>query len=315
MLYRWGPAGDDDDLARNATIRIMSPLRRLTPHDRPVLDAFLDRRRISSMFLRANLFHSGLEDAPEPFHGLYMGAFTGDLLTDVAAHCWNGNIVLQAPTRPVEMALAVARESGRPVNGLLGPWPQVRAAEPELDLDRTRLGKVVPEHLYRLDLGALAVPEPLSSGRVVLRRARGADLMKLVPWRREYDLHTMGFPDHSIDDAANRDTLAGMIEANRLWVLEEAGCIVSMTGFNAALPDVVQVGGVFTPVEWRGRGHGRAVVAGSLLEARAGGVVEAILFTEADNHPAQRAYESLGFERVGDYGMVLLDPVQVKGEG
>ena len=78
----------------------MSPLRRLTPHDRPVLDAFLDRRRISSMFLRANLFHSGLEDAPEPFHGLYMGAFTGDLLTDVAAHCWNGNIVLQAPTRP-----------------------------------------------------------------------------------------------------------------------------------------------------------------------------------------------------------------------
>ena len=81
-------------------------------------------------------------------------------------------------------------------------------------------------------------------------------------------MHTMGFPDHSIDDAANRDTLAGMIETNRLWVLEEAG-----------------------------------------------GAVEAVLFTEAENHPAQRAYESLGFERIGDYGMVLLDPVQVKGEG
>ena len=297
------------------TFSIVSTLRRLTPHDRPALDAFLDRHRTSSMFLRANVFHSGLQDGPEPFRGFYVGAFAGDALTDVAAHYWNGNIVLQAPTRPVELALAVARESGRPINGLLGPWPQVRAAEPELDLDRTRLGKVVPEHLYRLDLAALTVPEPLSSGRVVLRRAKGADLMKLVPWRREYDLHTMGFPDHSIDDAANPDTLAGMIEANRLWVLEEAGCIVSMTGFNAAQPDVVQVGGVFTPVEWRGRGHGRAVVAGSLLDARADGAVEAILFTEADNHPAQRAYESLGFERVGDYGMVLLDPVQVKGEG
>ena len=267
------------------------------------------------MFLRANAYNSGLQDGPEPFRGLYMGAFCGDALTDVAAHYWNGNIVLQAPTRPVDLALAVARESGRPVNGLLGPWPQVQAAEPELDLDRARLGKVVPEYLYGLDLADLAVPESLSSGRVVHRYAREGDLASLVLWRHEYDLHTMGFPDRSIDDAANRDTLADMIETNRLWVLEEAGCLVSMTGFNAALPDVVQVGGVFTPLEWRGRGHGRAVVAGSLLDARAEGVVEAILFTEAENHPAQRAYEALGFERIGDYGMVMLDPVQVSGEG
>ena len=261
------------------------------------------------MFLRANLSSSGLEDRPEPFHGLYMGAYADGALTDVAAHYWNGNVVLQAPTRPVELALAVARESGRPVNGLLGPWPQVRTVEPELELDRARLGKVVPEYLYGLDLAALAVPESLSSGRVDFRRARVADLKTLVPWRREYDLHTLGLPAHGIDDAANRDVLTRMIEAGRLWVLEEAGCLVSMTGFGAALPDMVQVGGVFTPVEHRGRGHGRTVVAGSLLEARAEGVVEAILFTEAENHPAQRAYEALGFKRIGDYGMVLLDPV------
>ena len=78
------------------------------------------------MFLRSNLFHSGLEDRPVPFHGLYMGAFEGRVLTDVAAHYWNNCIILQAPTRPVEMALAVARESGRPVNGLLGPGPRTR---------------------------------------------------------------------------------------------------------------------------------------------------------------------------------------------
>ena len=296
-------------------MKTASSIRRLIPRDRPLLQAFLDRYRTSSMFLRANLFHSGLEDGPEPFQGLYMGAFAGDALTDVAAHYWNGNVILQAPTRPVEMALAAARESGRPVNGLLGPWPQVRAAEPELDLDRARLGKVVPEYLYRLDLADLAVPEPLSSGRVTHRHAGASDLPTLVPWRREYDLHTMGFPEHSIDDAANRDSLAAAIKARRLWVLEEAGRPVAMTAFNATLPDMVQVGGVFTPVEWRSRGHGRAAVAGSLLDARADGVGEAILFTEAENHPAQRAYEALGFERIGDYGMVMLDPVQVNDEG
>lgn len=287
----------------------MTSLRLLTPRDRPALDAFLDGHLASSMILRANLFNSGIEDGPEPFHGLYMGAFDGEVLTDVAAHYWNGNIILQAPTQPVELALAVARESGRPVAGLLGPWPQVRAAEPQLDLDRTRLGKVVPEYLYRLDLAELTVPETLSSGRIACRYASDADLPTLVPWRREYDMHTMGFSAHSIDDAANRDTLARLIETRRLWVLEEAGHVVSMTSFNATLPDMVQVGGVFTPVEWRGRGHGRAVVAGSLLDARADGVAEAILFTEAQNRPAQRAYEALGFERIGDYGMVMLDPV------
>lgn len=292
-----------------------SSIRCLNPQDIPLLEAFLDRHRSSSMILRANLFHSGLEDGPEPFQGLYMGAFSDEALTDVAAHYWNGNVILQAPARPVEMALAVARESGRPVNGLLGPWPQVRAAEPELDLDRARLGKVVPEYLYRLDLVDVMVPDSLSSGRVTHRYAIDSDLPTLVSWRREYDLHTMGFPEHSIDDAANRNALAATIEANHLWVLEEAGRPVSMTSFNAALPDMVQVGGVFTPVEWRGRGHGRAVVAGSLLDARAAGVVEAILFTEAENHPAQRAYEALGFERIGDYGMVMLDPVREKDEG
>ena len=286
----------------------MTSLRLLTPRDRLTLDAFLDSHRASSMFLRSNLFQSGLEYRPEPFHGLYMGAFEGRVLTDVAAHYWNNCIILQAPTRPVELALAVARESGRPVAGLLGPWSQVRAAEPRLDLDRARLGKVVPEYLYRLDLAELAVPETLSSGRVVCRYARDADLATLVSWRREYDIHTMGFPAHGIDDDANRKTLARMIQIRLLWVLEEAGRVVSMTGFNAALQDMVQVGGVFTPTEWRGRGHGRAVVAGSLLDARADGVAEAILFTEAENYPAQRAYEALGFERIGDYGMVMLDP-------
>ena len=93
----------------------MTSLRLLTPRDRPALETLLDSHRASSMFLRSNLFQSGLQDRPEPFHGLYMGAYEGRALTDVAAHYWNNCIILQAPTRPVELALAVARESGRPV--------------------------------------------------------------------------------------------------------------------------------------------------------------------------------------------------------
>jgi predicted GNAT family acetyltransferase len=41
-------------------------------------------------------------------------------------------------------------------------------------------------------------------------------------------------------------------------------------------------------------------------------VERAILFTAHDNVAAQNAYEALGFRRIGDYGLLILDdPVQI----
>ncbi|NKB42962.1 MAG: GNAT family N-acetyltransferase [Alphaproteobacteria bacterium] len=260
------------------------------------------------MFLRSNVYQAGLEDGPARYQGLYVGAFDGDILTDIAAHYWNGHIILQAPTMPVELAVATARESQRVVTGIIGPWSQVKVAEPVLDLDRTRLGKVVPEYLYSLDLDALKIPESLSMATVHHRLAAPEDVPILVAWRREYDRITMGFPEHAIDDGRNDRMFRGAIKDHRLWVLEVAGHLVAMTSFNAVLSDTVQIGGVFTPEASRGRGHARSVVAGSLVDAKSAGVLNALLFTEVDNIPAQKAYESLGFNRVGDYGMVVLDP-------
>ena len=75
--------------------------------------------------------------------------------------------------------------------------------------------------------------------------------------------------------------------------------------FNARLPDVVQLGGIFTRPEDRGRGYARRLVAGMLQHARADGAPRAVLFTGQDNLAAQRAYEAIGFEPIGLYGLVL----------
>ena len=84
---------------------------------------------------------------------------------------------------------------------------------------------------------------------------------------------------------------------------QEQGAPVAYSAFNARLPEIVQVGGVWTPPDRRGRGYARAVVAGSLLEARAEGVRRAVLFTS--NPMARRAYEALGFRKIGEYGLVI----------
>jgi len=47
-------------------------------------------------------------------------------------------------------------------------------------------------------------------------------------------------------------------------------------------------------------------VAGSLLDARDEGVDQAILFTDEENVPAQRAYEALGFVAIGRYRLAIL---------
>jgi predicted GNAT family acetyltransferase len=89
------------------------------------------------------------------------------------------------------------------------------------------------------------------------------------------------------------------------WIVLDGGQPVSYSAFNARLPDIVQVGGVWTPPELRGGGYGRAVVAGSLLDARAAGVDRAVLFTGEENRSARAAYEALGFRVVGDYALVI----------
>ena len=79
---------------------------------------------------------------------------------------------------------------------------------------------------------------------------------------------------------------------------------MAYTAFNARLPDVVQVGGVWTPPDMRGRGYARCAVAASLLQARAEGARRAILFTNSAS--GARAYEALGFARTGQFGLLFV---------
>ncbi len=89
-------------------------------------------------------------------------------------------------------------------------------------------------------------------------------------------------------------------------VLVQAPAHVAVLAREAVrLPEIVQIGGVWTPPALRGRGYARAVVAGSLVAARKRGVQHAVLFADPLNPAAKRAYLSLGFRIVGDYGLVL----------
>src|SRR5256885_7545385 len=82
------------------------------------------------MFLRSNARSAGLTDRGQPMQATYVAALEGGRIAGVAAHCWNGMVLVQAPEggHAAAAALEAVRRSGRTVTGFSGPWDQVVAA-------------------------------------------------------------------------------------------------------------------------------------------------------------------------------------------
>jgi RimJ/RimL family protein N-acetyltransferase len=283
-------------------------LRPLGPGDETAIEAFLVRYADSSMFLRSNVRAAGLVDRGAPGQATYVGALEGPELVGIAAHCWNGMVLVQATGHAAALTREVVRHSGRAVAGFSGPWTQVVAARAALGLRGTVTLKDSREDLYAVELGHVVVPPSLATGQVRCRHPEPAELDLLVAWRVAFSVEALGASDGAELQRASRGDVQLLHERGADWVLVESGTLVAYSAFNAMLPEIVQVGGVWTPPALRRHGHARAVIAGSLLAARKQGVRRAVLFADPRNEAARRAYTWLGFQVVGDYGLVLLRP-------
>jgi RimJ/RimL family protein N-acetyltransferase len=283
-------------------------LRLLRPGDEAALEAFLSRHADTSMFLRANAKSAGLVDQGQPLQATYAAAMEGGAIAGVAAHCWNGMVLVQAPSHAPELAQAAMRHSGRAITGFSGPWSQVVAARAALGLARASAIKDSRDELYALDLERLVVPPQLTSGALRCRRPEPAELEQLIEWRVAFSVEALGAADGPDLRRASRADVLLLHDRAVDWVLVDGKTPVAYSAFNASLPDIVQVGGVWTPLQFRGRGYARSVVAGSLLAARQHGAQRAVLFVDPGNAAARAAYLALGFRMVGNYGLVLLAP-------
>lgn len=285
---------------------VPSELRRLRAGDEPLLFDFLDRYIDTSLFLISNVEHAGLEDRGRHLEGTYVAHVEDGQLTAVACHCWNGNLLLQGDRGLEEAVLGAIDRTGRDVKGLMGPVALVKRARSALGLDAAKARLEESERLFTLDLNALEVPPLLSAPHIEFRVPTAAEVVgPLAEYRKEYLVETLHRAETPDLLATARAQMEGWHRAKTLWVLADAGRVVSMTGFSANARGVALVGGVYTPAELRGRGYARAAVAGSLLYARSQGSRRSVLFTPESNIPAQKTYRALGYEDVGDWGLVL----------
>src|SRR5216684_5127055 len=128
-------------------------LRVLQPGDETALDAFLVDHTDTSMFLRANARAAGLTDRGAPLEATYVAALEGGRITGVAAHCWNGMVLVPAPAHTGALACQAVRRSGRAVTRpvrAVGPGRhRARGARPRVGADRQRQPRRAVRARYR----------------------------------------------------------------------------------------------------------------------------------------------------------------------
>lgn len=281
-------------------------LRAAVPGDVPALEAFLTARAEGSMFPLANLRGHGLGHGRgfEDTHAtrFWIAQGTNGLAGAVGLTA-GGMLMPQWPGGEWMCARTVL--AGTQVEGAVGPSVQVRPLLAALGLGAAPRRSDTDQPAFALDLDDLIVPDgpgdlyPLSVG----------DLPWLTDWRAAYAAEVQGATGPAARVRAGAEVRA-WLAAGKHRVLRVAGEPVAICGFNAGLPGIVQVGGVFTPPRFRGRGHARRAVALHLTEARAAGITRAVLFAASD--AAARAYVAIGFRRTGMVAVVLFaDPAPV----
>jgi GNAT superfamily N-acetyltransferase len=265
------------------------------------IQSFLYANLQSSMFLLSNLRDHGLHDRTSDkgmtiwlSEGTNVGVFT---ISN------SGMILLQAPTAD-DMVWRRASDliADRPVlTGCLGETRQVRAFLTAAGLNDVPTLINDDEPAFRLELADLKLPQA-DGGELVPISAVPRELA--VQWRTDYHIEVLGASASKAAELAEAD-ITSYIERDSHRALLINGQPVAMTGFNATLPSVVQIGGVYTPPDLRGRGHARLALALHLQEARARGVTKSVLF--AASTAAVRSYMSLGYQRAGEFSLVLFD--------
>ncbi|WP_367646850.1 GNAT family N-acetyltransferase [Ruegeria arenilitoris] len=263
----------------------------------PKIDAFLSQHIQTSMFPLANLRDFGLRGDDPRSVTIWV---LGDGPRAVFAITNEGMVMAQCPDcSDAELAAAVALIRGHKLFGVASEATQARRIMRLAGWDDRPATLNSDEPGFTLQLDDLELPDVAGATLVPLD-----DVDCSIPeaWRENYLIEAMDFAPERAQIQAKKD-IAAYIQRNSHRVLLIDDQPVAMTGFNARLPEVVQIGGVYTPPNLRGRGYARLAVALHLIQARNGGASRAVLFAASDS--AARAYMGIGFKPAGQFSLIL----------
>lgn len=216
--------------------------------------------------------------------------------------------LLPMPDEAARLLARTVHARGEDLGAVNGALPAVQVCADEL----ARLTGRAPSVQARNRLHELCGPEDLVEPAPVpgaLRPAGRDDLDLCRAWFTAFhvdaDEQSGREPGRAPIEVFTDEDLLRRIDAGRVWLWEDGGEVVHLTGANAPAFGVARIGPVYTPRERRGRGYASAAVAAvtrGILEQGA----RACLFTDRANPTSTQVYAALGYRPVVDMAHLVL---------
>ncbi len=291
-------------------------IRLLKSQDTQVLEEYLDPHKAECMFICSNLKAAGIDYKGADFEGEYFGYFDKhdshlERLLGVIVHYWNGNVMMHAEGHDVleKLILHLKKNISRPAAGILGPNIQAEHVIKKLGLSECSFRINSNKELYEINLEALNELNIPSNMKAV--SAQDVPKSILIEWMKSYDIEALGALNDETLEKQVQEHWNLRLQKNDSWVLLLDETPVALSAFNARFADMVQVGPVWTPPEYRNQGFARLLLAYTLQQEKLKGTKQTILFT--DNSAAIKAYLAIGFKKIGNYRLALLEkPIRLQ---
>lgn len=264
---------------------------------------FLKRHEDFCLFLLSNSAEYGLKITHEPYSGNFKLLRQEDQL--VGAFCLTkcGSLLIQSEIQKpaFNAVLRACKEESFPITGVVGEWEFCSGfwdflKDSKIIKQETFASKEV---LYTLDLNSKTYAK---DERV--RLLNGDDFSEWRELNKGY-LEDQGLASELTADEIKKRFLS-RVDKKIIWGLFVDNTLTTVAELNAKVQDIGQVGGVYTLPNQRKKGLATALMQQLIRDVKAThNIRKLIIFTDQNNTPARKVYESLGSKHVGFFALLF----------
>jgi len=271
--------------------------------NRTEANRYLAAHEETSQFLINNMREHGPRLAQHPNSGNFRLIRDGEDVTAVFCLARRGNLIVQADSDYSQVVLRFCKADPVKLKGFIGEWESVAPIWKRFKTENPHYKPIYEskEIVYTYELRE---DDKNLKHDPRVRFLSRSDFRQWLQHSYHY-MKELSVPD-DLTDGQKQSIFEQQARDKHWWGLFDGEELLSRTALNSKGESIGQVGGVFTPWQYRKRGYAKATMFHMLKDCcNLHRHRKNILFTGQTNIPAQKLYESMGYRRIGSFAVIL----------